>query len=181
MTEFESIISHAMLVLGEAAFFEIIMVSGLTKLSQTCHAYRHLQLRKDAVIGAIVGSTTARLHFECRLALFGMMPRAIVHSSRTSIRLIRVARDYERNLIPNRRFVFPTFYAYTYYCGVCGSSHPGRRRRVWREIAAILCEMLHEGRDVGSEPWGEESFRKRRLSARHYRRYYALQKQQHHV
>jgi hypothetical protein len=174
MTEFESIISHAMIVLGEAAFFEIILVTGLCKLSRTCKAYRYLQLRKDAVLGAIVGSTKARLHFECRLALFGMMPRAITMGSRVAISLIRAARQYERNLVPNRRLVYPTFYAYAYYWGICGSSDHGRRRRVWREVASILCEMLQKGEETGTQPWKYASFRRRRANARHYRRYYAL-------
>jgi hypothetical protein len=174
MAEFESVINHALIVLGESAFFEIVMVTGLCKLSQTCKAYRYLQLRKDVVLAAIVGSTRARLHLECRLSLFGMMPRAIFQRSRASMSLIRIAREYERNLIPNRRFLYPQFYAVVYYWGILGTHDPERRRRIWKEIAAILCEMLVEGRSIGSEPWEEASFNRRRANARHYRNHYEL-------
>jgi hypothetical protein len=176
MAELENIISHAMAVLGDAVFFEIVMVAGLSKLSQTCKAYRYLQLRKDAVLAAIVGSSRASLHFESRLSLFGMMPRAIMQGSQAAINLIRVSRRYERNLIPNRRFLYPTFYAYAYYWGICGSSHQGRRRRMWKEIAHILCEMLEKDISIGItglEPWSAASFNRRCANARHYRRYYA--------
>ena len=151
------------------------MVTGLGKLSRTCRAYRYLQLRKKAVLAALMGSTNARMHLEYRLSLLGMMPRAIMQGSTRAMDLLRVARAYERNVIANRRYMYPTFYAFAYYHGICGSSQPGRRRRVWSEIASILCEMLEKGgfeKIIGQEPWGEESFKKRRANARHYRRYY---------
>ena len=74
MPECESTIHHAMVVLGKGIFFEIIGVSGLGKLAQTCRAHRYLQLEKKAVVGAIVGSTHANLHLEGQLSLFGMFP-----------------------------------------------------------------------------------------------------------
>jgi hypothetical protein len=161
-------IEHVIAVLGEAVFFEIILVTGLSRLSRTCQKFRHLQCRKDALLPAIVGSTRARMHLEYRLALFGMMPRAIVHGSKSSIGLIRIARAYERNLVPNRRLTFPLFYAYAYYWGICGSSDFTRRRQVWKEIAAILCEMLEQGHDIGHEPWARENATRRHRNARHF-------------
>jgi hypothetical protein len=163
----EFIVQHAIDVLGPL-FFEMIRVIGLCRLSRTCRRFRYLQQQREALLGAIVGSTNGRVDLEARLALFGMMPRAMVHGSRASTALLRVARAYERNVIANRRFLYPQFYAKTYYGGILGSSDITIRRRVWREIAAILCEMLENGVDVGCEPWTRVNFQRRRNNARHY-------------
>jgi hypothetical protein len=166
------VLDLAMFVLGMGTFFEMIFLTGLSRVSRTCKRHRYLQLDKHALLGAIVGSTRAKLHLDYRLSLFGMMPRAIVKNSIAATILLNVARDYERNLIPNRRFIYPRFYAFVYYCGICGSrgSDVGHRRRVWGEIASILCEMLEIGEDIGTIPWNQEYFIKRRNNARHYMR-----------
>jgi hypothetical protein len=88
------VVDHAKVVLGRI-FFETILVSGLGRLSQTCKRYRYLQRDRDSLLGAIVGSTRLGLHLEYRLSLFGMMPRAIIHQSNASIRLIQAASAYE--------------------------------------------------------------------------------------
>jgi hypothetical protein len=152
MSELDSPVDHVIAVLGKQVFFGIIMVSGLGKLSQTCKAYRYLQLQKEVVLAAILGSTEAKCNFECRLSLFAMMPQSIENSSARAIGLLRVARAYERNVIANRRYIYPTFYAYAYYSGICGSSQRGRREQVWKEIASILSEMLQRDEEIGSEP-----------------------------
>jgi hypothetical protein len=161
------IVEHALVVLGRV-FFETILVTGLGRLSQTCKRYRFLQRDKNVLLGAIIGSTRERLHLEYRLALFGMMPRAIIHQSRASLRLIQTARAYERSVAYNRRDEFPLFYAYAYHRGICVRSLSTVRRGVWEEVAKILCEMLQHGESTGIEPWGLRGFQDRRRNARHY-------------
>jgi hypothetical protein len=161
-------IDLAIAVVGKVDFFQIIHIAGVSRLSQTCKTYRYTQRSRKKLLGGIIGSTNANLHLRSRLCLFGMMPRAMVHSTPASRHLINTARDYERNLVANRRFIFPEFYAYAYYNGICGSSDAASRRRVWREIAAILCEMLENGESIGVDFWNNRCFLKRRNNARHY-------------
>jgi hypothetical protein len=174
--EHDNLVAHAMEVLGDKVFFDIVGVCGLCLLAKTCKMFRHIQLRKDAVLSAIQAATRQRKNLTCRLALFGMMPRAIMTgNSRRAMVLLRTARAYERNLVQNRRMRFPNFYAYAYYNGICGNR--GNRVHVWKEVAEILCEMENNGEavelfDKGSAPWGRKSFRWRRNNARHFLGFY---------
>jgi hypothetical protein len=120
-------IALAAAVMG-STFFQIIQLSGLCNLSRAAKRYRHLQLDRESLTNAIIGSTRAKRDFEGRLALFGIMPRAIIggHSA-DAITLLRAARAYERDVIPNRRLTYPAFYQYAYYSGICGSSGKVRR------------------------------------------------------
>jgi hypothetical protein len=167
------IIEHAIETLGTRCFFEIVGVLGMVNLSKTCSTFRLLQLDQQVVTGAITGSTNDKRHLNARLSLFGLMPRAILHGSRQAVVLLQTAAAYERNLLSNRRRRFPNFYAYSYYHGVCRKE----RRRVWNDIATILCEMMIKGASMDllgedSYPWGAKSKRLRTINARHYTSFY---------
>jgi hypothetical protein len=171
-------IQHVIDVLTSSVFFEIVMLPGLSNLSKVCKAFRYLQLDKDSLLAAIVGSTRAKLHLSQRISLFGMMPRAMnsafdTTQSQNSLLLIRAARSYEKQCTSNRRRTYPCFYAFAYYHGICG----GNRQCVWGEVADILCEMAERGEYMDltgpeSAPWGLNAFSKRRTNARHYTSYY---------
>jgi hypothetical protein len=176
---YAKIITRSITIMTVGVFFDWCMVHGLGRLSRTCKAFRYLQQDKQVVLAAILGSITARLHFESILSFFGMMPSEIAEGSDRATRLLQIADAFEQSrLDPHvRKHVHRKFYELVRYTGKLTTTDLVERRQLWREMTKIFYEMLTLGIAIGDSPcrfpWGKGSFEWRTQNADGFSNYYA--------